>query len=103
MKDLNKELAKIDPIDLPEVPVVRNAPDGWPCYCTEEGNTWYEKAMNYQKRTGNRPVPNIYYYDENNRLQLADLEQENTWEEPEIPQDIQENGGFYVWPTKEEG
>lgn len=103
MKDLNKELAKIDPIDLPEVPVVRNTPEGWPCYCTEDGETWYEKAMSYQTRTGNRPVPLKYYYDENNQLQLApETYYEENWEEPEIPEDIKQNGGFYVWPAKED-
>lgn len=102
MKDLDKELAKIEPIELPEIPVVRNTPEGWPCYCTEDGETWYEKAMNYQRRTGLRPIPNDYDYDKNGNLIVATQSPDTIYEEPEIPQDILENGGFYVWPTKEE-
>lgn len=93
---------KIEEVTLPEVPVVKDTPEGWPCYCTEDGKTWYQKAMNYQRRTGNRPVPLEYAYDEDNNLISVDPVEHKKMEMPEMPEDILVNGGIFIWPTKEE-
>lgn len=101
MKNLKQELEEVKEVIIPEPPMVRDTPEGWPCFCTEEGNTWFEKAMSYQRRTGNKPLPLEYVYDENDNIipapPVTPLEE---IEIPEIPQDIQEEGGWYVWPEE---
>lgn len=101
MKSLDKELDKVEAIVIPDPPLVRDTPEGWPCFCTEQGDTWFEKAMSYQNRTGLKPLPLEYMYDEENNIVAAPPETPlEDIKFPEIPQEIQENGGWYVWPEE---
>lgn len=72
------ELAKmstleIDPAEL-EYPQVNDPPEGWATLRNVDGNTWYQKALNYEAWQGVRLLPLKYAYDEDGNVILAEEE-----------------------------
>lgn len=65
MKNLKEELKTIDPIVIPEPPMVRDTPEGWPSFVTMDGDTWYERALNFERWSGHPPLPSEFVYDDN--------------------------------------
>lgn len=49
-----------DPSDMPDYPVVKDPPEGWPLLRACDGESWYEKACLYEAQTGRRVLPNGY-------------------------------------------
>lgn len=87
MKDLDKELELIPPIDLPKPPMVRETPPGWSSYPTFDGETWYERAMAFQRWSGHPPIPLDYVYDEN--WNILTVEEYNEKHKDDIPEFIE--------------
>lgn len=104
MKDLNEELKKVAPIDLPDIPVVNNVPEGWPPLINLEGDTWYERAMNYEKWSGHRVLPLNLLYDENWNIKPAEEVEvpESNFVEPELTEEFIQEGGAIGWVEREE-
>lgn len=73
-KNLDKELEKvkgvesIDPSALPEYPMVYDPPEGWPPLFACDGDSWWERATVYERKTGRRVLPNEYVYDDNGNI-----------------------------------
>lgn len=57
------ELVKDAPV-IPEPPMVRDTPEGWPSFFTMEGETWYQRALAYKAWSGHDPLPLDWEYDE---------------------------------------
>ncbi len=86
-----------------EIPQVRETPDGWSSYPNMDGETWYERAMNFQKWSGHPPIPLAYMYDENWNIITAEEYAEKhkddvpKYIEPEISEEDRINGVDVEW------
>ena len=57
-----EELETFSEDDMPEYPVSRDVPDGWPPLRACDGGSWYERACVYTAQTGRRVLPLEYCY-----------------------------------------
>lgn len=64
-----KSTLEIDPAEL-EYPQVADPPEGWAALRAIDGNTWYQKALNYEAWQGQRLLPLKYTYDESGQIIL---------------------------------
>lgn len=81
-------------------PMVTNTPEGWPDFATMPGETWYERALNFEKWSGHPPLPLKYLYDDHWNVVLAEdtpLPTPSDYVQPEPTSDILENGGVLPW------
>lgn len=63
----------IDPAEL-EYPKVADPPEGWASLRNVDGNTWYQKALNYETWQDQRLLPLKYSYDTHGNVILNDTE-----------------------------
>ena len=71
-----EELVENADIVIPDPPMVRETPEGWPSLFTMEGETWYERALAYEAWSGHKPLPTKWVYDENWNIVPANLPDE---------------------------
>lgn len=68
-----KSTLEIDPAEL-EYPQVNEPPEGWASLGNVDGNTWYQKALNYEAWQGIRLLPLKYTYDKDGNVILREEE-----------------------------
>lgn len=71
-----KSTLEIDPAEL-EYPKVADPPEGWSTLRAIDGNTWYQRALNYEDWQGQRLLPLKYTYNESGQIILNPDYKEN--------------------------
>lgn len=67
-------LKNAEEIVLPPLPMVYDVPEGYPPLRAGDGDSWFERAINYEKMTGRKVLPLKYRYDEDGNIVLRETE-----------------------------
>lgn len=84
--NLDEELQQAPEALTFEIPMVRETPEGWSSYPNMPGETWYERALAFEKWCGHPAIPLTHIYDEN--WNIITIEEYNEKHKDDVPQFI---------------